>query len=86
MSNGAKHAMCLRRWSIKHDSNQCVEMLHLWGEQVPHGWVTGDDELGRHTRFRHDLREGSERYVRGVPCNTTIRDLGAPLPEYPCPW
>jgi hypothetical protein len=32
-------------------------MLDLWGEQVPHGWVTGDDELGRHTRFRHELRE-----------------------------
>ena len=33
---------------------QCLEMLDAWGEQVPHGWVTGDDELGRHTRFRHD--------------------------------
>jgi hypothetical protein len=31
---------------------QCLEMLDLWGAQVPHGWVTGDDELGRHTRFR----------------------------------
>src|SRR5215475_7565977 len=35
---------------------QCIEMLDLWGEQIPHGWVTGDDELGRHTRFRHALR------------------------------
>jgi hypothetical protein len=52
------------------------------GEQVPHGWVTGDDELGRHTWFRHDLRERGERYVLGVPCITTIRDLEAPLPEY----
>src|SRR5439155_27345071 len=25
---------------------QRVEMLDLWGEQIPHGWVTGDDELG----------------------------------------
>ena len=25
---------------------QCVEMLDAWGVQVPHGWVTGDDELG----------------------------------------
>ena len=47
---------------------QCVEMLDAWGDQVPHGWVTGDDELGRHTRFRHDLRERGERYVLGVPC------------------
>ena len=61
---------------------QCLEMLEAWGEQVPHGWVTGDDELGRHTRFRQALRERGERYVLGVPCNTTLRDLEAPLPEY----
>jgi SRSO17 transposase len=59
---------------------QCLEMLDAWGDQVPHGWVTGDDELGRHTRFRHALRERGERYLLGVPCNTTIRDLEAPLP------
>src|SRR2546422_10817635 len=61
---------------------QCLEMLDLWGAQVPHGWVTGDDELGRHTRFRHELRERGERYVLGVPCNTTMRDLEAPWPAY----
>src|SRR5499427_6309746 len=61
---------------------QCLDMLGLWGEQVPHGWVTGDDELGPHTRFRHDLRERGERYVLGVPCTTTMRDLEAPLPAY----
>jgi SRSO17 transposase len=61
---------------------QCLEMLDQWGAQVPHGWVTGDDELGRHTRFRHDLRERGERYVLGVPCTTTMRDLEAPLPAY----
>jgi SRSO17 transposase len=61
---------------------QCLEMLDLWGEQVPHGWVTGDDELGRHTWFRGELRARGERYVLGVPCNTTIRDLEAPVPAY----
>jgi SRSO17 transposase len=61
---------------------QCLEMLDAWGDQVPHGWITGDDELGRHTRFRHELRQRGERYVLGVPCNTTIRDLEAPRPEY----
>jgi SRSO17 transposase len=61
---------------------QCLEMLDAWGDQVPHGWVTGDDELGRHTRFRQELRKRGERYVLGVPCNTTMRDLEAPLPEY----
>ena len=61
---------------------QCLEMLDLWGAQVLHGWVTGDDELGRHTGFRQALRERGERYVLGVPCNTIIRDLEAPLPAY----
>jgi SRSO17 transposase len=61
---------------------QCLEMLDAWGNQVPHGWVTGDDELGRHTRFRGELRERGECYVLGVPCNTTMRDLEAPRPVY----
>jgi SRSO17 transposase len=43
----------------RHD--HCLEMLDAWGGQVPHGWVTGDDELGRHTRFRHSLRARGER-------------------------
>ena len=60
---------------------QCLEMLDQWRGQVPHGWVTGDDELGRHTWFRQALRERGERYVLGVPCNTTIRDLEALPPR-----
>ena len=32
------------RYQTRHE--QCLEMLDLWGAQVPHGWVTGDDELG----------------------------------------
>jgi hypothetical protein len=35
---------------------QCLDMLDAWRAQVPHGWVTGDDEFGRHTRFRRELR------------------------------
>ena len=61
---------------------QCLEMLDAWGEQVPHGWVTGDDELGRHTGFRRQLRHRGERSVLGVPCPTTVRDLEVPLPAY----
>src|SRR2546425_6346186 len=61
---------------------QCLDMLDAWRDQVPHSWVTGDDELGRHTWFRHALRERDERYVLGVPCNITMRDLEALPPEY----
>jgi hypothetical protein len=68
------------RYHTRHE--QCLEMLDAWGEQGPHGWVTGDEELGRHTRFRQQLRERGERYVLGVPCTTTLRDLEAPWPTY----
>jgi SRSO17 transposase len=61
---------------------QCLDMLDMWGAQVPRGWVTGDDALGRHTWFRGELRARGERYVLGVPCTTTMRDLEAPLPAY----
>jgi SRSO17 transposase len=47
------------RYQTRHE--QCLEMLAVWGEQVPHGWVTGDDELGRHTQFRDELRARGER-------------------------
>src|SRR6266852_3048586 len=68
------------QYHTRHE--QCLEMLDTWGDQVPHGWVTGDDELGRHTRFREELRQRGERYVLGVPCTTTMRDLEAQLPAY----
>src|SRR5882762_873455 len=68
------------RYQTRHE--QCLEMLEAWSDQVPHGWVTGDDELGRHTQFRHELRARGQRYVLSVPCTTTMRDLEAPLPEY----
>src|SRR5262245_19534373 len=61
---------------------QCLEMLDQWRAHVPHGWVTGDDELGRHTGLRGELRKRGERYVLGVPCNTTMRDLEVALPAY----
>jgi SRSO17 transposase len=42
---------------------------------LPHGWIVGDDELGRASEFRAALRQRAERYVLDVPCNTTVRDL-----------
>jgi SRSO17 transposase len=42
---------------------------------LPHGWIVGDDELGRASGFRAALRQRGERYVLDVPCNTSVRDL-----------
>src|SRR5437867_564665 len=37
-------------YRTRHD--QCLEMLDLWGAQGRHGWVAGDDGLGRQWRLR----------------------------------
>jgi SRSO17 transposase len=48
---------------------------------VPFGWVAGDDEFGRVSAFRAELRLRRLRYVLDVPANTLVRDLGeAPRP------
>ena len=52
--------------------------LDLLDRSLPgllHGWIVGDDELGRAAEFRAALRKRPERYVLDVPCNTTVRDL-----------
>jgi hypothetical protein len=55
---------------------QCLEMRDERSAQVPSGWVTGDDALGRHTRGRGELRQRGERYGLGGPCTTAVRALG----------
>jgi SRSO17 transposase len=60
----------------------CLELLDRHGDQLPHAWITGDDELGRPAEFRRKLRDRNERYLLAVPCNTIIRDLEIPAPEY----
>ncbi|HJZ60158.1 MAG TPA: IS701 family transposase [Gemmataceae bacterium] len=59
-----------------------LEMLDGCGGALPHAWVAGDDEMGRPSGFRRDLRGRGERYLLGVPSNTLIRDLDVPPPEY----
>jgi SRSO17 transposase len=61
---------------------QALDMLKEHGSLLPHRWVTGDDEMGRSSSFRGDLRELSEHYLLAVPSNTLVRDLEAELPAY----
>jgi SRSO17 transposase len=67
------------RYRTRHEL--ALEMLHQTGPLLPHGWVTGDDEMGRSSRFRAELRRLGERYLLAVPSNTTIRDLEGEAPE-----
>jgi SRSO17 transposase len=59
-----------------------LEMLDECGKRLTHGWVAGDDEMGRPSNFRRELRERNERYLLAVPSNTLVRDLDVPPPEY----
>lgn len=59
-----------------------LEMLDESAAALPHSWVTGDDEMGRPSGFRGQLRGRGERYLLGVPSNTLVRDLDVPPPGY----
>jgi SRSO17 transposase len=58
-----------------------VALLERCRHDLPHAWVTGDDELGRPAEFRAWLRRHGERYILDVPCNTSIRDLECRRPR-----
>jgi SRSO17 transposase len=68
------------RFQTRHEL--ALAMLQEYGLLLPHRWITGDDEMGRSTAFRQQLRALSENYLLAVPSNTKIRDLEAPLPLY----
>jgi SRSO17 transposase len=59
-----------------------LEMLEEHGAALPHAWIAGDDEMGRSSAFRRDLRRRNERYLLAVPSNTLVRDLNATPPAY----
>jgi SRSO17 transposase len=68
------------RYRTRHEL--ALEMLRLRGPALPHGWVAGDDEMGRPAWFRKRLAADAERYLLAVPSNTSIRDLEAEPPPY----
>jgi SRSO17 transposase len=59
-----------------------LEMLDERGSVLPHAWVVGDDEMGRCSWFRGQLRARGEHYLLAVPSNTLVRDLAADPPPY----
>src|SRR5205085_6658596 len=65
------------RFRTRHEL--ALEMLDERGGSLPHAWVSGDDELGRSTWFRRQLRSRQEKYLLAVPSNTLVRDVIAAL-------
>ena len=86
---GVPHAQ--RGYRSRHQL--ALDMLQTSGTQLPHGWIAGDDEMGRPYWFRRRLDRLGERYMLAVPGNTLIRDLETALPASsgrrrhpPPPW
>jgi SRSO17 transposase len=71
------------RFQTRHEL--MLEMLDEHGAVLPHAWIAGDDELGRSSWFRQQLRERNEQYLLAVPSNTLVRDLKAPEPPSATP-
>jgi SRSO17 transposase len=59
-----------------------LQMLDEQSAKLPHGWVAGDDEMGKIPEFRGELQARGEQYLLAVPSNTLIRDLEAEPPPY----
>jgi hypothetical protein len=59
-----------------------LEMLKEGGGRLPHAWVAGDDEMGRPSHFRQELRDAKGRYLLAVPSNLLFRDIEVAPPEY----
>jgi SRSO17 transposase len=68
------------RFRTRHEL--ILAMLDERGPALPHAWVSGDDELGRSSWFRQELRSRDECYLLAVPSNTSVRDLTAAEPPY----
>src|SRR3954447_5243954 len=66
------------RFRTRHEL--ALQMLDEHGGLLPHAWVSGDDEMGRCSWFRQQLRSRGESYLLAVPSNTLVRDLVAPDP------
>ena len=68
------------RYRTRHQL--CLKMLKRHGEQLPHTWIAGDDEMGRPYWSRRRLDRLDEQYLLAVPCNTLVRDLEVDPPPY----
>jgi SRSO17 transposase len=66
------------RYRTRHEL--ALEILDRRGAVLPHGWISGDDEMGRPAWFRRRLAGRQERSLLAVPSNTSIRDLEAEPP------
>lgn len=68
------------RFRTRHEL--ALEMLREHEAVLPHAWVTGDDEMGRNSGFREQLRAMNQQYLLAVPSNTLVREFDAVPPPH----
>jgi SRSO17 transposase len=68
------------RFRTRHEL--ALEMLREHAAVLPHAWVTGDDEMGRNSGFREQLRTMNQQYLLAVPSNTLVREFDAVPPPH----
>jgi len=68
------------RFRTRHEL--ALEMLREHAAVLPHAWVTGDDEMGRNSGFREQLRVMNQQYLLAVPSNTLVREFDAVPPPH----
>ena len=80
----ARRAKCGVPADVKFHTRHelALQMLDEHGQALPHGWVAGDDEMGKVPKFRGQLHARGERYLLAVPSNTLVRDLEVEPPPY----
>lgn len=83
-NNKTRRKKCGVPKHIRYQTRQelALDMLKKNGKYLPHRWITADDEMGRSSGFRRDLRALDEQYLLAVPSNTCIRDLVSEPPAY----
>jgi SRSO17 transposase len=83
-NNKARRNKCGVPKDVRYQTRQelALDMLKSNGKYLHHGWIAGDDEMGRSSGFRQDLRSLEEQYLLAVPSNTGIRDLESKPPAY----
>ena len=59
------------RFRTRHEL--ALQMLDERGGRLPHAWVAGDDERGRSSWFRQQLRQRGEQYLLAVRLRRTTR-------------
>jgi len=83
-SDKARRTKCHVPKAVKFRTRHelALQMLDEKGSLLPHAWIAGDDEMGRSSWFRGELRQRNERYLLAVPSNTLVRPANATPPAY----